>query len=264
MTELDAAQPLGRVARPADVARVVRFLGLEDADFVTGQRIVVDGGADASPTGARLRPPRPRAREPLRGRPIRCVPRPSLGRRGDDPADDPAGAAELGRAGCWGRSGSRWSTTAWRQRCYGTLQDGESMATTNISINFLTSADSGDVVCTTRIDRRGRRAAFLSSELVMRSRGACWRRRSAPSPLSECQHTDMVGLVRLGLEWGGLQGKSPSRLLLSMRQLDSVPSASACRADPSAEVPLQRRLFHAHTPSAWIPAARGRFTLSGA
>ena len=35
------------------------------------------------------------------------------------------------------------------------------MATTNISINFLTSADSGDVVCTTRIDRRGRRAAFL-------------------------------------------------------------------------------------------------------
>jgi len=53
MTELDAAQPLGRVVRPADVARVVRFLVSEDADFVSGQRIVVDGGADASPTGAR-------------------------------------------------------------------------------------------------------------------------------------------------------------------------------------------------------------------
>ena len=53
ITELDAAQPLGRVVRPADVARVVRFLVSDDADFVSGQRIVVDGGADASPTGAR-------------------------------------------------------------------------------------------------------------------------------------------------------------------------------------------------------------------
>ncbi len=52
MTELDASQPLGRVVRPSDVARVVRFLVSEDADFVTGQKIVVDGGADASPTGA--------------------------------------------------------------------------------------------------------------------------------------------------------------------------------------------------------------------
>jgi len=52
ITELDAAQPLGRVVRPEDVARVVRFLVSEAADFVTGQRIVVDGGADASPTGA--------------------------------------------------------------------------------------------------------------------------------------------------------------------------------------------------------------------
>lgn len=48
---------------------------------------------------------------------------------------------------------------------FGTLQDGESMATTNISINFLASADSGDVVCRTRVDRRGRRAGFLSSSL---------------------------------------------------------------------------------------------------
>jgi 3-oxoacyl-[acyl-carrier protein] reductase len=48
---LDASQPLGRVTQPEDVARVVRFLVSDDAAFVTGQRIVVDGGADASPTG---------------------------------------------------------------------------------------------------------------------------------------------------------------------------------------------------------------------
>jgi 3-oxoacyl-[acyl-carrier protein] reductase len=51
ISELDASQPLGRVTRPSDVASVVRFLVSEDAGHVTGQRIVVDGGADASPTG---------------------------------------------------------------------------------------------------------------------------------------------------------------------------------------------------------------------
>jgi 3-oxoacyl-[acyl-carrier protein] reductase len=51
MSALDAGQPLGRVTRPEDVARVVRFLASNDAAMVTGQRIVVDGGADASPTG---------------------------------------------------------------------------------------------------------------------------------------------------------------------------------------------------------------------
>jgi 3-oxoacyl-[acyl-carrier protein] reductase len=48
---LDAQMPLGRVCRPEDVAAVVRFLVSEAAGYVTGQRIVVDGGADASPTG---------------------------------------------------------------------------------------------------------------------------------------------------------------------------------------------------------------------
>jgi NAD(P)-dependent dehydrogenase (short-subunit alcohol dehydrogenase family) len=51
MRELDAGQPLGRVTRPEDVARVVRFLATADATMITGQRIVVDGGADSSPTG---------------------------------------------------------------------------------------------------------------------------------------------------------------------------------------------------------------------
>jgi NAD(P)-dependent dehydrogenase (short-subunit alcohol dehydrogenase family) len=49
MTELDATQPLGRLVQPSDVAEVVRFLC--GAAMVTGQRIVVDGGVDASPTG---------------------------------------------------------------------------------------------------------------------------------------------------------------------------------------------------------------------
>ncbi|HEY4279615.1 MAG TPA: SDR family oxidoreductase [Conexibacter sp.] len=51
IADLDASQPLGRVCAPHDVARVVRFLASDAAAYVTGQRIVVDGGADASPTG---------------------------------------------------------------------------------------------------------------------------------------------------------------------------------------------------------------------
>jgi 3-oxoacyl-[acyl-carrier protein] reductase len=47
ITEMDKTIPLGRVCRPDDVARVVRFCVSEDAGYVTGQRIVVDGGYDA-------------------------------------------------------------------------------------------------------------------------------------------------------------------------------------------------------------------------
>lgn len=36
--------PLGRVGRPDDVARVVQFLTGDDAAYVTGQSIIVDGG----------------------------------------------------------------------------------------------------------------------------------------------------------------------------------------------------------------------------
>jgi 3-oxoacyl-[acyl-carrier protein] reductase len=51
MEELDATQPMGRLVHPGDIASVVRFLCSPAAAFVTGQRIVVDGGVDASPTG---------------------------------------------------------------------------------------------------------------------------------------------------------------------------------------------------------------------
>ena len=42
--ELIAATPLGRLAEPADIARVVVFLALPDSAYVTGQLIAVDGG----------------------------------------------------------------------------------------------------------------------------------------------------------------------------------------------------------------------------
>jgi 3-oxoacyl-[acyl-carrier protein] reductase len=36
--------PLGRVGTPADISRVVRFLASDEADFMTGAVVVVDGG----------------------------------------------------------------------------------------------------------------------------------------------------------------------------------------------------------------------------
>ncbi len=45
VAELDGKQPFGRVTRPEDVGRVVAFLVGPDGEMVTGQRIVVDGGA---------------------------------------------------------------------------------------------------------------------------------------------------------------------------------------------------------------------------
>lgn len=44
VAELDASYPFGRVARPEDVAGVVAFLASADAGYVTGQRLLVDGG----------------------------------------------------------------------------------------------------------------------------------------------------------------------------------------------------------------------------
>jgi NAD(P)-dependent dehydrogenase (short-subunit alcohol dehydrogenase family) len=35
---------LGRTSVPEDVARLVSFLGSRDADYITGQTYIVDGG----------------------------------------------------------------------------------------------------------------------------------------------------------------------------------------------------------------------------
>ena len=45
--DLDAAAPFCRVCRPDDVAGAVSYLMSDDAGYVTGQRLVVDGGGPA-------------------------------------------------------------------------------------------------------------------------------------------------------------------------------------------------------------------------
>ena len=42
--ELDALHPIGRVGQPSEVAAVAAFLASDDASFVTGAELVVDGG----------------------------------------------------------------------------------------------------------------------------------------------------------------------------------------------------------------------------
>jgi 3alpha(or 20beta)-hydroxysteroid dehydrogenase len=39
-----AATPLGRIAQPIEIARAVLFLASDDASFVTGSELIVDGG----------------------------------------------------------------------------------------------------------------------------------------------------------------------------------------------------------------------------
>ncbi len=48
---LERQVPLRRIATPADVGRVVRFLLSEDAGYVTGTEVVVDGGLTRSLNG---------------------------------------------------------------------------------------------------------------------------------------------------------------------------------------------------------------------
>lgn len=45
--ELDSLSPYGRVCRPEDVADVVAYLVSDQASYLNGQRIVVDGGGSA-------------------------------------------------------------------------------------------------------------------------------------------------------------------------------------------------------------------------
>ena len=44
LRQLDAAAPFGRVCQPLDVAKVVLWLCSDGASYITGQRIVCDGG----------------------------------------------------------------------------------------------------------------------------------------------------------------------------------------------------------------------------
>ena len=47
--EYEASVPVGRMGTPDDIAHAVSFFASEGAAFVTGQRIVVDGGRDLLP-----------------------------------------------------------------------------------------------------------------------------------------------------------------------------------------------------------------------
>lgn len=42
---MEAKTPLGRIGRPTDIAKAVRFLMSDEAGFVTGTTLIVDGGA---------------------------------------------------------------------------------------------------------------------------------------------------------------------------------------------------------------------------
>ena len=44
VTGLGAVTPLGRLGDPMDVARAVRFLSSDEASFITGEVLMVDGG----------------------------------------------------------------------------------------------------------------------------------------------------------------------------------------------------------------------------
>ena len=42
--QMEREIPLGRLARPEEIADVVYFLGSEQNTYITGQQIIVDGG----------------------------------------------------------------------------------------------------------------------------------------------------------------------------------------------------------------------------
>ncbi|SIS40076.1 SDR family NAD(P)-dependent oxidoreductase [Salimicrobium flavidum] len=47
LEQLEQATPLGRLGRPEDVANAVLFLASDDADYITGAELVIDGGFSA-------------------------------------------------------------------------------------------------------------------------------------------------------------------------------------------------------------------------
>ncbi|SNT32619.1 Enoyl-(Acyl carrier protein) reductase [Streptosporangium subroseum] len=54
-TRITAEVPLGSLGHPDDVAAAVAFLASEDASYITGQDLVIDGGlVGAAPLGLRL------------------------------------------------------------------------------------------------------------------------------------------------------------------------------------------------------------------
>jgi NAD(P)-dependent dehydrogenase (short-subunit alcohol dehydrogenase family) len=46
--KLSGTSPLGRVAKPADVTSVIRFLLSDDANYLAGAIIPIDGGTSAA------------------------------------------------------------------------------------------------------------------------------------------------------------------------------------------------------------------------
>ncbi len=49
---LDAMHPLGRMGQPQEVAKAVLFLASDDASFITGHALIVDGGMTAGIAGS--------------------------------------------------------------------------------------------------------------------------------------------------------------------------------------------------------------------
>ena len=46
--ELRARQPVGRLGRPEEVASAVRYLASDEAAFVSGSLLIIDGGWTAA------------------------------------------------------------------------------------------------------------------------------------------------------------------------------------------------------------------------
>ncbi len=45
--QLDARQPFGRMGQPEEIAHAALYLALDEASFVTGSLLLIDGGLTA-------------------------------------------------------------------------------------------------------------------------------------------------------------------------------------------------------------------------